>query len=326
MASSIYDPEWIRKTTRDYWNFLSAQLGHWNKSKIIAMDCIMYERLPEPVLDGLAREASKYQNTECIWVQDGTNLAVYVLGSSKYFEKHMITNSDGLTLWDPMRKHEPPKKAKGRGRLENQPRRPPNAFILYRKDKHPEVKNMYPEIHNNEISVLVGNMWKNESEEIRHMYHIRATTIKRAFLSEQPNYKYSPRKSEDIQRRRRHILLERSNGRELPEVIVPQHEEVIRQLFPGTVGITSNAASQSTTIRQEYGKGDSRTSTVRWTPSTVSESFAATGLPLPFSVDPIDQVAVFGQVAPRINFDNAYASSAELFGDTMMDSSSNPTI
>ena len=45
----------------------------------------------------------------------------------------------------------PTKPSKRKARLENQPRRPPNAFILYRKDKHPELKKMYPEIHNNEI-------------------------------------------------------------------------------------------------------------------------------------------------------------------------------
>ncbi|KAK4442246.1 hypothetical protein QBC34DRAFT_29481 [Podospora aff. communis PSN243] len=142
MDAVSYDPDWTRKTTRDCWNFLSAQLGHWNKSKIIAIDCTMYEKLPQPVLDALAQEASKFQNTECIWIQDGVNLATYILGSKNLFQKNIGKTSTGLTVWDPLHKHVvlPDKRSKRKARLEKQARRPPNAFILYRKDKHPELK------------------------------------------------------------------------------------------------------------------------------------------------------------------------------------------
>lgn len=184
-------------------------------------------------------------------------------------------------------------------------------------------------------------MWKSESEEVRHKYHIRSTAIKRAFLSAQPDYKYSPRKPEDIQRRKKHIPLERPNGRELDVVMVPSHEEVIRQLFPGTVGITTDMRKECV-IAQEYGptKRIRTTNIAGWTPATMSEEYIDSGLPLPFDVPPIDQVALFGQVAPKINFDGACISPAptetaqtgidgdlqmaELFGDMMMDSTSTP--
>lgn len=53
-----FDPTWVTKTKNDHWPFLSSQLGHWNKMKIIAVDCAMYEKLPQPVLDALASEAT----------------------------------------------------------------------------------------------------------------------------------------------------------------------------------------------------------------------------------------------------------------------------
>jgi len=56
--SDRYDPAWVAKTKNDYWPFLSAQLGHWNKMRIMAVDCAMYEKLPQPVLDALASEAA----------------------------------------------------------------------------------------------------------------------------------------------------------------------------------------------------------------------------------------------------------------------------
>lgn len=52
-----YDPNWVKTTVSDCWNFLVSQLGHWNKLKIIAMDHTMYERLGAPVLEGLRAEA-----------------------------------------------------------------------------------------------------------------------------------------------------------------------------------------------------------------------------------------------------------------------------
>ncbi|KAK0633697.1 mating-type protein MAT alpha 1-domain-containing protein [Immersiella caudata] len=117
-----------------------------------------------------------------MWLQDGVKMDVYVLGIKEHLQKNVSTTSSGCVVWDPLKKHSlVSKKGTGlRKRMDGQPRRPPNAFILYRKDQHPEIKRMYPEIHNNEISILTGSMWKSESEEIRQKYHLRAMAIKKA--------------------------------------------------------------------------------------------------------------------------------------------------
>src|SRR5437762_8345286 len=45
--------------------------------------------------------------------------------------------------------------------------RPPNSFILYRKDKQPEILAKYENISNNEVSKIVGQMWRNEPSEVK---------------------------------------------------------------------------------------------------------------------------------------------------------------
>ncbi|KAK3331093.1 mating-type protein MAT1-2, partial [Apodospora peruviana] len=68
--------------------------------------------------------------------------------------------------------------------------RPPNAFILYRSDKAPLVKIERPLLSNNEISVLIGEMWRNEEDEMRRCYSYAANFIKTRFLHDNPGYRY----------------------------------------------------------------------------------------------------------------------------------------
>lgn len=48
---------------------------------------------------------------------------------------------------------------------------------------------------------MIGRQWQGESEDIRATYREKAASIKRAFMVEHPNYKYSPRKSSEVKRR-----------------------------------------------------------------------------------------------------------------------------
>lgn len=100
------------------------------------------------------------------------------------------------------------------------PRRPSNAFILYRKDKQALVKEAYPNILNNEIckfqvskhsafytnnlaAVFVAALWKNETELVQNCYKRAANILRDQFLAIHPGYRYNPRRPEDIPRRTR---------------------------------------------------------------------------------------------------------------------------
>lgn len=76
--------------------------------------------------------------------------------------------------------------------------RPPNSFILYRRDKHTEIllkSNSDKGLNNNAISRVVADMWKNESLEVKGLYKAKADEEKRMHLLKYPNYKYQPRKN-----------------------------------------------------------------------------------------------------------------------------------
>ncbi|KAH8884268.1 mating-type protein Mat a-1, partial [Thozetella sp. PMI_491] len=80
-------------------------------------------------------------------------------------------------------------------------RRPPNAYILYRKDHHELVKKAFPGIHNNQISTIIGAKWRNEDASVKLHYHNRATQLRNDLLKLFPDYKYQPRKPGEKKKR-----------------------------------------------------------------------------------------------------------------------------
>ncbi|KAI9795489.1 MAG: hypothetical protein M1833_007019 [Piccolia ochrophora] len=79
--------------------------------------------------------------------------------------------------------------------------RPPNAFILYRKHHHPLLKENDPSMHNNEISVILGRQWKNETPETKAHFKSLAEQVKQEHTKAHPEYQYQPRKPSEKKRR-----------------------------------------------------------------------------------------------------------------------------
>jgi len=151
-------------------------------------------------------------------------------------------------------------------------------------------------------------MWKNETPEVRELYHIKSLKLKRLLLTSMPTYKYTPRRPEEIRRRRLHAS-SRQTG---PQTEMPtQEEEIIRSLFPGTVNITADKHANATSIRQHYGAEEIPPTTIPgWVPTTIPANMGTQGLE-GATAPPIDQVAIFGQVVPTIDFTNAYLLDAD---------------
>ena len=75
--------------------------------------------------------------------------------------------------------------------------RPPNSFILYRREKHMEIMAQYKggkTLNNNVISKIVANMWRQETPEVKARFAAKAEEEKRAHMIKYPEYKYRPRK------------------------------------------------------------------------------------------------------------------------------------
>jgi hypothetical protein len=81
--------------------------------------------------------------------------------------------------------------------------RPPNPFILYRQEHHSKVLAEHEGISNTEISKIIGKMWKNESEEVKNKYKEKAQEMKRRHKLMYPDYRFAPRKQEEIRRRKK---------------------------------------------------------------------------------------------------------------------------
>ncbi|WBW72328.1 M-specific HMG-box DNA-binding transcription factor Mc at silenced MAT2 locus [Schizosaccharomyces osmophilus] len=71
--------------------------------------------------------------------------------------------------------------------------RPPNAFILYRKEKQSLLSETNPGMTNAEVSKLVGQLWKEESNEVKLKYFKMSECYKTEHEKLYPNYKYQPR-------------------------------------------------------------------------------------------------------------------------------------
>ncbi|KAJ3140713.1 hypothetical protein HDU90_008016 [Geranomyces variabilis] len=74
------------------------------------------------------------------------------------------------------------------------PPRPANSFILYRRAKQDEVMKSNEGLTNNEVSRLIGQMWANETAEIKDSFKAKAEEAKRLHNITFPDYKYAPRK------------------------------------------------------------------------------------------------------------------------------------
>ncbi|KAL8675265.1 MAG: hypothetical protein Q9168_000386 [Polycauliona sp. 1 TL-2023] len=79
--------------------------------------------------------------------------------------------------------------------------RPPNAFILYRQHHHPIVKSQNADLHNNQISIMLGKQWQDEAADVKAEYKALAEKIKKEHLNAHPNYQYQPRKPAEKKRR-----------------------------------------------------------------------------------------------------------------------------
>ncbi|RIB06480.1 high mobility group box domain-containing protein, partial [Gigaspora rosea] len=70
--------------------------------------------------------------------------------------------------------------------------RPPNAFILYRKNKQPDVVAQNKNLTNAEVSKVISKMWWKETEEIRFQWEKLADRMKLKHMQDHPDYVYQP--------------------------------------------------------------------------------------------------------------------------------------
>ncbi|KAL2157815.1 hypothetical protein VTH06DRAFT_5084 [Thermothelomyces fergusii] len=72
--------------------------------------------------------------------------------------------------------------------------RPRNAFILYRQHHQARVVQQNPGLANPEISKIIGEQWRAESEEAKNQWKLLAEEEKQRHQRQHPDYRYQPRR------------------------------------------------------------------------------------------------------------------------------------
>ncbi|KHE80352.1 hypothetical protein GE21DRAFT_1218583 [Neurospora crassa] len=220
------------------WSRISNQLGHWNDRKVIAIPLSDFLNTHPDIQSGIIAEFKKATGEEGMFARDPESLGIMLLGPVKLFKPDSVV-VDGNLFWDPKGIHaSAPKEQQKKAKIP----RPPNAYILYRKDHHREIREQNPGLHNNEISVIVGNMWRDEQPHIREKYFNMSNEIKTRLLLENPDYRYNPRRSQDIRRRvspylKIKLLNYDVNGNLLWGTVNAEDAALIRTHFHGVVRV-----------------------------------------------------------------------------------------
>ncbi|KAM3455084.1 hypothetical protein MY3296_002654 [Beauveria thailandica] len=192
---------------QELWDVISAGINPF--VRVLSIDGLIYRSLTMKSKRFFAEKFVKHVQEPVMFCRDGSGPDRYFLGNPR----HLMSGS-GIILaaaeLEPIWFEQPGLKYQKATLCQPPlPRkhikipRPPNAYILYRRDRHTIVKQAEPHLSNNEVSQVLGKAWNAEPPEVRQRYKEMSEKIKKALLEQHPQYQYQPRKPSERRRRRK---------------------------------------------------------------------------------------------------------------------------
>jgi hypothetical protein len=176
-------------------------------------------------------------------------------------------------------------------------------------------------------------MWKDETPEVRATYFEKSERLKSQLLNLNPGYKYRPRKSDEIPRRRGlRILGTTAHSFPVPDgtpnvyVLRKRDDDTVQAVFPGAC--TADSDEGVVTIQQVTLVRPSLPVQVNnWVPNAVPMAHEGVAEQLLHGEPYINPAVTFGKTVPNINLNGAILLEPEVneatddFVDQLVDDS-----